>query len=225
MAMNAPRVRIASIAENRPPWCDEIRVLFASLRILGGSLATAPAIAYFVSSVSRETAAFLADLDVDVRVVEPMHPEVPKTNVLRLYEEPETYDWLVSLDPDVVVVRDFAEHLTGAELCGRQADGSPLTLEEWRSMFAHFGLQLPTRRHVTIRTGETTIPYPNSGVLFVPSGYVESLRDTWLEFAAAIARDRSHLPATLLEKQRWSRNQLSLALALHGFHSVSCRWR
>ena len=212
--MPARRVRVASVSENRPPWRDEIKVLFASLRVLGGSLAEAPAVAYFVSSVERETAAFLGDLGVEVRVVAP--EKVAKANVLRMYEEPEAYDWLVALDPDVAVAGDFAGYLEGAAVLGRVAPNVPFSIEGWEAIFRLFDLELPTTRYMTGMNRAETIPYFNGGVLLVPSAHVLALGSAWRSFADGLLRERERLPRNVPGGKPWNRNQISLCLALAG---------
>ena len=53
----------------------------------------------------------MADLGVTIEVVEPVDPRCPQANKLRMLETTEDCDYLVALDTDVVVARDFSPYI------------------------------------------------------------------------------------------------------------------
>ena len=180
------RVLVACVAENTPRFHHEVTYLFKSLRYLGGRLADAQAIAYFVDSVDAEVTATLAALNVAVQIVDRLDERCLHANKIQMLEDTADYDYLVALDTDIVIARDFSAQLIGHSIAAKPADSDPLTHAEWKTLFGHFNLPLPETRFLTSFNLSLTIPYFNSGVLVIPQIWVSPLRTLWREYTVRL---------------------------------------
>jgi hypothetical protein len=169
------RVLVATVAENRAPYVHEAEFLFRSLRRFGGNLSHAPGVVYFVGSADPAVVKRLAALGVTTKVVEPFDERCPHANKIRMLQTEKDFEYLVALDPDIVVARDFSAHVMGAAVAAKPVDDERLTLEEWESLFTRFGLALPPVRYKASFTMAETVSYFNSGVLVVPRDQVQPL--------------------------------------------------
>jgi hypothetical protein len=208
----AKRVVVACVAENSPEFRREVLYLFKSLRYLGGRLTDARGIAYFVGSVHAETAKSLAALGVAVSVVAPLDERCPHANKIQMLDDTEDYDYLVAMDTDVVIVRDFSSQLIGNSIAAKPADTDPLTLAEWQKLFGYFNLQLPQARCLSSFTLSETIPYFNSGVIVIPRRWVSRLRTLWREYTMRLLDAYGELKE--VEKYRFFTDQFALSLAI-----------
>jgi len=206
------RVLVACVAENTPRFHHEVTYLFKSLRYLGGRLADAQAIAYFVDSVNAEVTATLAALNVAVQIVDRLDERCLHANKIQMLEDTADYDYLVALDTDIVIARDFSAQLIGHSIAAKPADSDPLTHAEWKTLFGHFNLPLPETRFLTSFNLSLTIPYFNSGVLVIPRIWVSPLRTLWREYTGRLLDAYGELAP--LEKHRFFTDQIALSLAL-----------
>lgn len=206
------RVVVACVAENTPIFHREVIFLFKSLRCLGGRLADAQAIAYFVDSVDAEVTATLAALDVTVQMVHRLEARCAHANKIQMLDDTGDYDYLVAVDTDIVVVGDFSSQLTGNSIAAKPADSDPLTLAGWQKLFGYFNLQLPEARCLTSFTLNETIPYFNSGVIVIPRSWVSRLRTLWREYTMRLLDAYGELHE--VEKYRFFTDQFALSLAI-----------
>jgi len=211
--MAAPeRVVVACVAENTPRFHHEVVYLFKSLRYFGGRLADAPGIVYFVGSVNAEVAATLAALDVTVQIVDRLDERCPHANKIQMLDDTKDHDYLVAVDTDIVVVRDFSFQLIGNSIAAKPADSDPLTLVQWQKIFGYFNLQLPQTRCLTSFTLSETIPYFNSGVIVIPRMWVSRLRTLWREYIVRLLDAYGDLVE--IEEHRFFTDQIALSLAI-----------
>jgi hypothetical protein len=113
------RVLVATVAENRSPFVHEAEFLFRSLRRFGGNLSHAPGVVYFVGSADPAVIKRLAALGVTTKVVEPFDERCPHANKIRMLQTEKDFEYLVALDPDIVVARDFSAHVMGAAVAAK----------------------------------------------------------------------------------------------------------
>jgi hypothetical protein len=212
----APRTRVlvATVAENRSPFVHEAEFLFRSLRRFGGNLSDAPGVVYFVGSADPEAVERLADLGVATEVVEPFDERCPHANKIRMLESAQDFEYLVALDPDIVVARDFSAHIMGASVAAKPVDDERLTLEQWEELFARFGLTLPPARYTTSFTMAETISYFNSGVLVIPREHVQPLAGAWGLFVHRLLEMTANVPSVYEHHLFRRSDQFALALAL-----------
>lgn len=209
--LDPERVLVATVAEDREPFASETVYLFKTLHHFGGELGRARRVAYFVGSADSPSSETLAELGVAVKVVEPLDARSPYTNKLRMLDVPDDCDYLVALDTDVVVTRDFSIFL-GSSVAAKPAGRIRLTLEQWERVFEYFGLELPQARYLTTARIDETIPYFNDGVVLVPRDYVAPLRSEWQSFMARLLDAYPELPE--VAEHPVFITELSLALAL-----------
>ncbi len=212
--MVAPeRVLIAIVAENREPFTREAMYLFKTLRRFGGQLARAQGIAYFVGSIEPATARRFNELDVTFKIVDPVDGRCPHANKIRMLDETVDYDYLVALDTDIVITRDFSPYIQGSSVAAKPAGQGRLSMDQWTKLFAYFGLELPVTRYLTTAKLRETIPYFNSGVVLLPKHHVPPLRDAWHASVRKLLDAYDVLPDIAERKAFTDQFALSLALA------------
>lgn len=205
------RSLVATVTENRYPFDRETVLLFATLRHFGGSLSRARAIAYFVNAANADTVEQLHELGVEVRTCQPVNPAVPHASKISALHDDTEIDYLVVLDSDTCILRDFSIYLAGHAIGIKPVDCERLTMAEWEHLFTFFGLEVPSTRYLTTVDRVETIAYFNSGVLIVPRRHIVSLRESWRTFTQRIIDSHPTLP----EAARYSHSdQFALAIAL-----------
>jgi hypothetical protein len=172
----------ACVGENDVTWLPALENLVLSLRCFGGALAGSPFVVHLVGGANRVITERLARYDVEIRVVAPVEPRKPSSNKLRMLElaEAHQFDTLVMLDHDTIVMGDLTEVVGDPALRALPAGMAPIDAVQWESLYAAAGLDVPTHRTTMVRTGVETMPYYNSGVLFVPARTCGPLREQWL---------------------------------------------
>lgn len=210
---NPERVLVATVAENREPFKREALYLFKTLQRFGGHLTRARQIAYFVESTDSATAKQLADLGVTIKIVEPVDIPIPYANKTQMLDDTEDFDYLVALDTDVVITRDFSPYIQGSSVAAKPAGRDPLSLHQWRKLFKYFGLELPLARYLTTTKMRETVPYFNSGVIIVPNQYISSLRNEWRSFILKLTDAHRDL-SDITEGRVFTGDQYALSLAL-----------
>jgi hypothetical protein len=188
------RVVVATVAEDREPYASEVVHLFKTLQHLGGRLSRARRVAYFLESADFPGIGRLDDLGVTVKVVERVDARCPYSNKVRMFDDTEDGDYLVALDTDVVITRDFSVYLRGTSVAAKPAGRIRLTMDQWRNVFDYFDLELPRARYFTTARIDETIPYFNAGVLIVPKGHVPTLRTEWQSFTRRLLDAYPDLP-------------------------------
>lgn len=183
-------VVFACVGENRPDWQPAIENVVLSVREFGGTLSRCPFVVHLIDGADPAFVARLEALDAEVRVVETVDARKRSANKLRMLELAGTREFgtLVMLDHDTVVVGDLADLVAGLGGAGSPrrptiaalpAGVAALSTAEWREIYSAAGLPLPDTSVVTVRTGERTPPYYNSGVLLVPAEVCGSLHEHW----------------------------------------------
>jgi hypothetical protein len=206
------RVTVATVSEDREPYRSETVDLFRSLRVLGGCVAGARAIAFFVKSVSLEAELALSKLDVQIRLVQPVDERLPLWNKLRMFQERPYGDYLIALDNDLAICGDFGDEVTGGSIAAKPVDGNPLSLEQWSALYQWCGLEMPPARFLTTFDRRETIPYFNSGVLLVPADLVVPLHQGWSSMLPRLYAAAAEL--SFLEPHGFFFEQFALALAI-----------
>jgi hypothetical protein len=151
----------------------------------------------------------------EIRVVEPMHGN-GMANKLRMLEldRGRSFDVLVALDCDVVVVDDFSDALQADEIRAKPVDFERFGDRDWARLYALVGLDAPVKEMQATSSGRRIPPYFNSGVVTVPHALCERLEREWSDcyalIAGAIERDRDWLPRHV----HWLAEQSALSLAI-----------
>ena len=208
------QILISTSGPNRHPFLLEMKYLFKSLNLYGGKLADAQKIACFSEPVDSKTTNELEKLGVKIKIVNEIDkrcPHATKIENLALYQD-EKFEFLISLDTDIVITKYFSEFINQTKLGAKPVDQDPLSLEDWKTLFEFFGLQVPTERYVTHFTKKETIPYFNSGVLLIPKKFLKTLYETWKEYVLRLLSSYEDLPK--IKKHSFFTDQFALSLAL-----------
>jgi len=211
---NMKRVLIVTQGPAKEPFIHEMLFLFRSILRFGGSLADSQKIVYFTGNIDSSLKEIFSSMGVHVHIIEEEIKEIPHANKIQMlhFSDKEDFDYLVMLDTDVVIARDFSNFI-GIEKVGcKIASVDPLGMELWKNLFEYFGLELPTERYKTALTMIETIPYFNSGVLIIPKKFVKSLYNIWKLYIFKMLEAYGELKE--ISQHRFFTDQIALALAL-----------
>jgi hypothetical protein len=210
------KLQISCLSENTPQWFSRVQSLALSIRRLGGEVGNAAIVAHFVGGVDERFASELARLEVAVEVVEPFPGMARPTNKLRMFEAGAgaSFDLLVALDCDVVVVDDFADRLSGDRIGVKPADYPRLGQRDWHQLYARAGLPLPAPSLIATSTGEPIPPYFNSGVVTVPRELMGVLGENWRRAHRDLTGWLDEDPHLIPRHLHYFADQIALALAL-----------
>lgn len=208
------RILVICQAPNRDPFVEESEFLFKTLNKFGGSLSESKKIVCFSEPVSIELVKRFSALGVKIRIIEPIDDRcvhASKIQNLSVYKD-EDFDFLVSLDTDMVIARDFSSFFDEDKVGAKPVDQDPLSINDWRILFEYFDLDLPKERYLTSFHMKETIPYFNSGVLLMPKKYLANLYESWKSFVYKLLDSYDELLE--IKKHSFFTDQFALSLAL-----------
>jgi hypothetical protein len=211
------RILFSLVSEDRPDWHDRVIAVALSIRRFGGSLADAPILANFVESVAPAAERRLAGLDTSVAIVDRFDHRYPYANKLRMLQQAadRSFDVLVALDCDVLVLGDVRDHMVEDAVRAKVADIDVLRRDEWMRLWRALELQAPAPHFLTTTLRQQTVPYFNSGVMFVPQHLCGDLFEGWSRYLYDVLslheRDPKAFPAA-----RIFTDQVALSCALVG---------
>jgi hypothetical protein len=212
MREDSPEQLTIACVVDRLPY--EALYLFQSLEYFGGKCAHANRRAYLIKEMPPDISEAFDRLNVRTKFVDPVLKEHPHTNKIRMLNDDYDTDYLIALDTDIVVARDFSSQITGRAIACAPAVSNPLTLEQWKALFAHFGLDLPKTRYLTFGTLDETLPYFNTGVVIVPSKLRKSVYEGWLKFILEMPRAYETFRDIPKRVTAWATDQIAFSLAL-----------
>jgi 2-polyprenyl-3-methyl-5-hydroxy-6-metoxy-1,4-benzoquinol methylase len=206
----AGRLLIGCVAENNPRYFAQALRLVQSLRWFGGSMAGTNIMVCLVDDADPAYAEELRRWGAFVRIIPRFSYLHPHSNKLRLLElaEVSSYDTIMLMDCDTIIVQDALPHVDGHALQGNVADGASVHSEVFEDLFQFY--QIPPLKKESWRTfsQESAVWYCNTGVLIFPQPIVEALYPAWRNYNANLARRIELLKGTAL-----SCEQASLTLA------------
>ena len=223
MNMNADRILIGcSVKGKNSEYANlETEYLFKTLLKFGGNLGNAKKIACFTEEPDSSIKEILENLQVQIRIVEPVDNRQSFGNKIRILEEAikEGVDVIVMLDTDIVIARDFSQFLGTQKIMVKQEDSDPFTISDWQALFDLFKLQLPQERFKTSCSGQETIPYFNGGVMIIPKIHASELLEQWKYFLKQLLDKQNALPKNFSEnphdnKQPRFFDQIAFSLAI-----------
>ena len=221
--MNADRVLIGcSVKGKNSEYANlETEYLFKTLLKFGGNLGNAKKIACFTEEPDSSIKEILENIQVQIRIIEPVDNRQSFGNKIRILDEAikEDVDVIVMLDTDIVIARDFSQFLGTQKIMIKQEDSDPFTLDDWQALFDFFKLQLPQERFQTSCSGQETIPYFNGGVMIIPKLYAPKLLQQWKYFLKQLLDKQNALPKNFSEnphdnKQPRFFDQIAFSLAI-----------
>ena len=221
--MNADRVLIGcSVKGKNSEYANlETEYLFKTLLKFGGNLGNAKKIACFTEEPDSSIKEILENIQVQIRIIEPVDNRQSFGNKIRILDEAikEDVDVIVMLDTDIVIARDFSQFLGTQKIMIKQEDSDPFTLDDWQALFDFFKLQLPQERFQTSCSGQETIPYFNGGVMIIPKLHASELLEQWKYFLKQLLDKQNNLPPKFSEnphdnKQPRFFDQIAFSLAI-----------
>lgn len=213
--MNPEKVLVTCQGGGKKPFTTETVLLFNSLKLFGGKLSQAKKIASFTEPIDADTKQRLTKLDVKTRIVEPIKSVTATANKLRNLEFDDIGDieYVVSLDTDIIVMKDFSSFINGKNILAKPVDMDPLSIDVWKQLFDFFNIEFPTARYKTSFELEETIPYFNGGVLVIPVQHILPLRIAWNNFIQKLMDSMNNLPEQILKHTTFF-DQFAFSLAI-----------
>lgn len=204
------RMLIGCVTENFPPYREQALRLVKSIRWFGGSTA---GVNIFVCVVQKADPEFVQELEewgVFVRVVEPFNTPHKPSNKLRLFELEETqyYDTVMLLDCDTIMVQDPFPYIDGYYFQAEFASATSVRHNTFKEIFAHYKLELPSRKYRTSIYYQPTIWYCNAGVLIFPQHIPRLFFPIWKQYTIDLGQKKY-----LLGNSYFYCEQASLTLA------------
>ncbi len=197
----------------REPYSGEVELLFKSIQIFGGELASAKKMVCFSAPVDVSIKNRLEKFDVNIETIEPLNVEYKTANKIQLLNKAmgQDFDYLIALDTDILILRDFSHLIDGDNIKARIVGQDALGLDNWKTLFQYFNMEFPSKRYVAL-DGKETIPYYNSGVLFIPRNKVKLLYETWKSFITKLPEAYEEFPS--LSTLSFFTDQIAFSLAL-----------
>ncbi|MEW4267082.1 methyltransferase [Priestia aryabhattai] len=207
---DAGRVAIGCVTENNAKFQERTLRLVQSIRWFGGNMA---GVNIFVCIVDEADPSFVDELKkwgAFVRIVTRFSMKHPPSNKLRLFELPEinSYDTIMFLDCDTVIVQDPTPYIDGQHFQAKIANGCSVSHERFKKLFKYYRLSLPKRDYWTSKSKQRTIFYCNTGVLIFPQPILQAFFPVWKKYTEDLA-NKPHL----LKKAHFFCEQASLSLA------------
>jgi hypothetical protein len=206
----AGRMFIGCVAENNKKYQTQALRLVQSIRWFGGKTAGANIFVCMVDEADPEFVAELNKLNVFVRIVNRFSVTHPPSNKLRLFELPEvtSYDTIMLLDCDTVIVQDPYPYIDGVHFQAEIAAGATVSIPLFQKLFVHYNLPFPKSRFFTSVTKRPTIWYCNAGVLIFPNAILKTFFPVWKNYTIDLSQKRH-----LLDKNYFFCEQASLSIA------------
>ena len=218
--LDTSKILIATQCTPIEPWKSEVLRLFKSLNSFGGNLAQAKKVVCFSESIDENFKNELEELDVKIIFIESLDTRYAYANKIQMLQIKENYDVLIALDTDIVITGDFSNYINKNTISTKIVDTDPLGLENWEKLFAFFKLDIPSNRFQTCITNDTTIPWFNSGVLFIPKKFSLQLYESWIKYNKKLLDNYYSLDFvsknSLTHDHKFAfTDQYALALAIH----------
>ena len=193
----------------------EVEYLFRTLKKYGGKLSECKKIACFNENPEKEIIKVLKELEVDIKIIEPVDHRVPGSHKIRMLDVgiKENVDYTIMLGTDIVVTGDFSKYICGTKLKAKPVDMDILSMKEWEDLFEYLNIEFPKERLMTSCTPYKTIPYFNEDVIIVPKNIASELYENWIRFVRKLSDLGNKLPNGII-KHSWFFSQISLALSI-----------
>ncbi|MFC7394397.1 class I SAM-dependent methyltransferase [Scopulibacillus cellulosilyticus] len=206
----AGRMVIGCVTENNSKFQERTLRLVQSIRWFGGSMAGVNIIVCIVDKADSSFVDELKKWGAFVRIVKRFSKAHPPSNKLRFFECPEinSYDTIMFLDCDTVIVQDPAPYIDGKHFQAKIANGCSVPHDVFKRLFKHYGLRMPRPEYRTSNKNQKTIWYCNTGVLIFPQPVLQSFFPVWKSLTKDLAGKRK-----LMKKSHFFCEQASLTLA------------
>jgi hypothetical protein len=207
----AGRIMIGCVAENNQKYQTQALRLVQSIRWFAEKMAGANIFVCMVDEADPEFVEELEKWGVFVRIVKRFSISHPPSNKLRLFELPEvsSYDTIMLLDCDTIIVQDPYSFINGDHFQAEMAAGLTVPYNTFSKIFTYYRLPLPKQNYyLTAITRQKTIWYCNAGVLIFPRAMIQSFFPVWKKYTIDLSQKRS-----LLGNHYFFCEQASLSIA------------
>jgi hypothetical protein len=210
----AGRMMIGCVAENNKKYQTQALRLVQSIRWFGGKIAGANIFVCMVDEADPEFVAELKKWNVFVRIVKRFSVMHPPSNKLRFFElsEISSYDTIMLLDCDTVIVQDPYPFIDGYHFQAEIAAGATVSAPLFRKLLAHYNLMPPRQRYITSVSKQPTIWYSNTGVLIFPNTIIKTFYPIWRKYTIDLCEKRDLLEGSFFYCEQAS---LSIAFSTH----------
>ncbi|RDW16412.1 hypothetical protein CWR48_17380 [Oceanobacillus arenosus] len=207
---NAGRLVIGCVTENNSKFQERTLRLVQSIRWFGGGVAGVNIIVCIVDEADPSFVDELKKWGAFVRIVKRFSLAHPPSNKLRLFEcaEMVSYDTIMFLDCDTVVVQDPTPYIDGDHFQAKIANGLSVPHDIFKDLFKHYGLPIPNRDYRTSKNNQKTVWYCNTGVLIFPQSILKTFFSVWKNYTEDLTGKLK-----LLKKSHFFCEQASLTLA------------
>ena len=211
--LDPEEIVVSCVFECHKAYAEETVLLYQSLDLVGGALARARRRAYCAGPLQPEVSRRLADLAVEVVVVEGILDEYPHANKIRMFEAYPGEKLLIALDTDIAFVGDPSTRLHADAIGVKAVDQNPLDMEQWDRLFEYFGVDTPNQRLRTHFNDQLSVPYFNTGVVLMPSAWVNDLAPLWEHYTRTIWESITDIGFGI-DRHRFFTDQYAFAVAL-----------
>lgn len=207
---SSEKILLGCVAENNHKFLSQSLRLVQSVRWFGGALKDTDIVVCVVEGIEPAYRRALESLGAAIRIVPRFDPANPLFNKIQLFRLPdlETFDTLLYMDCDTIVVQDPSRFLASSVLRIKVADVPTVPTEVLERVCGYFGLTLPERQYRTTLDQAPTIWYCNAGVISCPVRLIPQLIPAWCDYELAFGANPD-----LLGPHQHHRSQAALALA------------
>lgn len=185
------RVLFGCVSDNNPKYLSQVPRLVQSIRWFGGRLADSDIRVCFIEEIDPSVGRTLTRLGASLSIVDRFSQRFPYTNKIQFFNgfDCSSYDRVVLLDCDTLVVDDPYEYVIRGGLQAKIADMPTVSHEAFVSLFGRLGLPIPQRKYNCTCNRVETIWYPNSGVLVFSNDVLEPIVSGWRKYGTMITEN------------------------------------
>ena len=202
---------IGCVTEPVQKYIQQAARLLLSVRWFGGEIANAPFILCTTGKLPAAAESFFTRRGAEIVAVERVSAKHGPSNKIRFLELSKLDNWqhILLLDCDTILAQDPSAFLSCTGFAAKIADAPTVKTDEFRQLFAHFGMDMPAERYEHDFVAKPCIPYFNSGVILLNSAWRQRFVDAWNHFNYAILDKWHKISMTPIYT-----DQASLALAI-----------
>jgi hypothetical protein len=175
------RVCFGCVADG-PKYRQQVYLLLATLRALGGDYANADFFLCVVGAITPEIKRATEGLSARIVSTDAYSQRHPYSNKLRFLglSEIQGYDYAVLLDCDTAIAGSLERLFGGRGVRAKIADGATVPQQLLVELFSAAGLTSPEASYFTSLSNDRTLPYCNSGVVVIPGASAGMFAESWI---------------------------------------------
>lgn len=185
--------------------------LIKSIRKYGSSLKDSDILLCYVGKMTDSYLKAVSHINgIKFKQVDQFHPNHKHSNKLRIYEQPEIfeYEFLCALDCDTVILGDISPTLKDGAISMKMADGKTISSKIMKRVFGAANQIYPSESYKTTN-GHNSIAYCNNGFLVTDTSNINFFK-IWKKKTMWLCENQN-----LLDDKRFFTEQVSLSLAIY----------